>query len=69
MILLSTWQILCFAFLAGPKGQLFKLHFPSLTHSLTKAEIVKSYDAIVITRERSVVGIKVRKQGPSKIEF
>ena len=39
-----------FRFLAGPKGQLFTSHFPSLTnllthsltHSLTKAEILKS---------------------------
>ena len=69
MLLLKLFQ---YMFLAGPKGQLFTLQCPSLTHLLTHSLRQKSsnlIDAIVVTRERRIVGIKVRKQGPFKIKF
>ena len=59
-------------FLAGPKGQLFTSDFPSPTNLLTYSLRQKSSnhnDAIVVACEQSTVGIKVRKQGPAKIEF
>ena len=43
-----------------------------LTYLLTYSLRQKSsnlIDTIVVTRERRIVGIKVRKQGPTKIKF